>query len=61
MRARLEQSNVKTTSLQQKLQSIKDDLQQKWLLRKDLSDNLKVESEHALISPVFESDEELLQ
>jgi len=61
MRTRLEQSNIKTTSLQQKLQSIKDDLQQKRLLHKDLSDNLKVESERASISPVSVSDEELLQ
>jgi len=61
MRARLEQSNVKTTSLQQELQSVKDNLQQKRLLRKDLSGNLKVEPGHASISPVSESDEELLR
>ena len=61
MRARLEQSNAKTMSLQQELQSVKDNLQQKRLLRKDLSGNLKVEPGHALISPVSESDEELLR
>lgn len=61
MRARLEQLNTKTTSLQQELQSVKDDLQQKRLLRKDLSGNLKVEPGRASISPVSESDEELLR
>jgi len=61
MRARLEQSNAKTTSLQQELQSAKDDLQQERLLREDLSGNLKVEPGRASISPVSESDEELLR
>jgi len=61
MRARLEQLNTKIMSLQQKLQSIKDNLQQKQLLCKDLSDNLKVESERASISSVSESNEELLR
>ena len=58
MAARLKQMDAKTTSLEQELQSTRDDLQQKRLLLEDLSGNLKVEPVSASIPPASESDEE---
>ena len=58
MTTRLEQTTARTMSLEQELQSARDDLQQKRLLLEDLSCNLKVEPMSASIPPASESDEE---
>lgn len=58
MKARLEQLDAKTKSLEEELQSAREDIQHKKLLLEDLSQNFKVEPESTPMPPVSESSEE---
>ncbi len=57
MKETLEQLKIKTKSLEQKLQNIRDDLQHKRLLLKELSRNFEIASESTFMSPDSESSE----
>ena len=58
MKAKLNESEVKVKNLKQKLEKIRDDLQNKLILLKNLLSNLNVESKNTLISlSSFNSEE----
>ena len=58
MKIRLEQSNTKIKSLEEKLQNIRDSLQHKRLLVQELSNSIKIESRSASVSPAFHNSDE---
>ena len=55
---RLEQLDAKTKSLEEELQSAREDIQHKTLLLEDLSQNFNVEPKSTPMPPVSESSEE---